>query len=433
MFFRNLTLFRLTKEVVEDIERLDEALPDHRLRAVGPMEMGTKGFVPPVGRGEEASLTHAVDACVMVMGASEDKLLPASVVNDELQRKVEHIAEEEGRKVGGRERKRLKEDLLTELLPRAFVRQGRMACYVDKASQWLVINTSSRKAAESLITQIREALGSFPAVPMAPEEAPRVLMTDWLANGNLPDGLALGDECELRDPASATGAISRNTRQELDSEEIKEHLRNGKMVFKLGLTFDERLSFVLGEDMVVRKLRFLDVVIEELGDSAESAEQAADAEFALMSLELRRLLGKFNEWFGLDPEAPLHLHGQVAPAHMRARERLESLARQDGVKVTLEDAGGNVLDSFGEDNDDAMYAKALEEVTTSGHCSISQIQRVLRIGYNRAARIVERLEHQGVVSIPQSNGVRTVLASKPRADRITKKRRAAPTIKARTK
>ena len=127
-------------------------------------------------------------------------MLPAAVINDELQRKVQKIAEEEGRKVGGRERKRIKEDLLTELLPRAFVRNSRMSAYVDRKNGWLVLDTSSRKSAENALTQIREALGSFPAVPLAPEEGPRVLMTDWLANGNLPAGLALGDEVRAARP-----------------------------------------------------------------------------------------------------------------------------------------------------------------------------------------------------------------------------------------
>jgi recombination associated protein RdgC len=136
-------------------------------------------------------------------------------------------------------------------------------------------------------------------VPLAPEEGPRVLMTDWLATGNLPAGLALGDECELRDPATATGAIARCRRQDLDAEEVKEHLRNGKQVFLLGLTFDDRISFVLGEDLVIRKLKFLDVVMDELGDSQADAHAEMDASFALLTLELARLLAKLEEWFGL--------------------------------------------------------------------------------------------------------------------------------------
>jgi recombination associated protein RdgC len=299
MFFRNLTLFRFSPAVAEDLKRLDEALAEHRLRPCGPLEMSTRGFVPPVGRGEEAALTHAVNACTLVTVGGEDKLLPAAVVNDELQRKVQKIAEEEGRKVGGRERKRIKEDLLNELLPRAFVRNSRTSAYVDRKHGWLVLDTASRKSAENALTQIREALGSFPAVPLAPEEGPRVLMTDWLANGNLPAGLALGDECELRDPATATGAIAKCRRQDLDADEVKEHLRNGKQVFQLGLVFDERISFVLGEDLVLRKLKFLDVVLDELGDSHQDAAAEMDASFALLTLELERLLAKLEEWFGL--------------------------------------------------------------------------------------------------------------------------------------
>jgi recombination associated protein RdgC len=299
MFFRNLTLFRFSPAVAADLARLDTALDEHRLRPCGPQEMFTRGFVSPVGRGEGEPLTHSVKQCTLLTVGGEDKLLPAQVVNEELHRKVQKIVEEEDRKVGGRERKRLKEDLLLELLPRAFVRQSRLAASVDKANGWLVLDTASRKSAENALSQVRDALGSFPAVPLAPEEAPRVLMTDWLATGNLPAGLTLGDECELRDPATATGAIARCRRQDLDAEEVKEHLRNGKQVFLLGLTFDERISFVLGEDLVIRKLKFLDVVLDEMADSQTDAYAEMDASFALLTLELARLLAKLEEWFGL--------------------------------------------------------------------------------------------------------------------------------------
>ena len=93
--------------------------------------------------------------------------------------------------------------------------------------------------------------------------------------------------------------VARCRRQDLDAEEIKEHLRNGKQVFQLGLVFDERMSFVLGEDLIVRKLKFLDVVLDEMGDSHQDAAAEADANFALLTLELERLLAKLEEWFGL--------------------------------------------------------------------------------------------------------------------------------------
>lgn len=298
MNFRNLTLFRFSAAVATDLSRLDEVLPKHRLRAVGPMEMSTSGFVSPLGRGEE-SLTHTVGSHTLVVGASENRMLPSAVVNDELAKRTQKIAEQEGRKVSGRERKRIKDDVLNDLLPRAFVRQTLTAAYVDSRNGWLVVNTASRKTAENLLSQLREALGSFPAVPLAPEESPRLLMTHWVATGELPTGFALGDEIELRDPATASGAIARCRRQDLDSDEVREHLRTGKHVFRIGLTFDDRISFVLGEDLVLRKVRFLDVVLDEQADEPESAAAAADANLALMTLEHGRLLEKLAVIFKL--------------------------------------------------------------------------------------------------------------------------------------
>jgi len=299
MYFRNLTLFRFSPAVAADLQRLDAALGDHRLRPCGPLEMVTRGFVPPVGTGDDAALTHTVQHRTCFTLGAEDKLLPSAMVNEALQRKVRTIADEEGRKVSGRERKRIREDLYTELLPRAFVRSSRMGGYVDTRHGWLVLDTASRKAAENALTQLREALGSFPAVPLAPEEGPRVLLTDWLANGTLPAGLALGDECELRDPATSTGARWKCRAEDLDSEEVKEHLRSGKQVFKLGLVYDERISFVLGDDLVLRKVKLLDTVLDALPDDYESATAEATAAFVLFAGEVGRLLERMVEWFAL--------------------------------------------------------------------------------------------------------------------------------------
>ncbi len=73
-----------------------------------------------------------------------------------------------------------------------------------------------------------------------------------------------------------------------------------------------------------------------------------------------------------------------------------------------EDAEGDV----GSDN--ALFDRAVDIVVRSRRASISGVQRHLRIGYNRAARLIEMMEQQGIVSPPEHNGNRTVLAPAPR-------------------
>ncbi len=73
-----------------------------------------------------------------------------------------------------------------------------------------------------------------------------------------------------------------------------------------------------------------------------------------------------------------------------------------------EDAEGDA----GSDN--ALFDRAVDIVVRSRRASISGVQRHLRIGYNRAARLIEMMEQQGIVSPPEHNGNRTVLAPAPR-------------------
>ena len=70
----------------------------------------------------------------------------------------------------------------------------------------------------------------------------------------------------------------------------------------------------------------------------------------------------------------------------------------------------------GGDADTQLYDKAVAIVTQTRRASISGVQRHLRIGYNRAARLVEQMEQDGVVSAPQHNGNREVLAPPPPRD-----------------
>lgn len=304
MFFRNLTLFRFSAHAGKALDDLESHLAEHPLRPCGPLELFTRGFVSPLGPDADV-LSRTLDKFSLFSLGQEDKLLPSAVVAAETSRRARARAATEGGPVSARQRRGIKQSVVEELLPRAFSRPSRTDAFVDRKNGWLVIDTASRKKAETLLASLREALSSFPALPLAAAETPRALLTRWLDSGELPDGLELGDECELRDPGASGGAVVRCRHQDLSGDEIAEHLRSGKQVYQLGLHFNDRMSLVLGEDLVIRKLKFHDAVIEELSyDSADDASAEIDARFALMSLELEKLLEHLAGWFAISRPEP---------------------------------------------------------------------------------------------------------------------------------
>lgn len=296
MFFRNLTLFRFP--ISTKLDDLDAGLQECLLKPVGALELSSRGFISPIGRDNE-ELSHRQGDAIWLTVGGEDRLLPGSVVNDMLARKLEEIEQTEGRKPGGRTRKRLKDELITELMPRAFIKPSRTDALLDLEHGIVVVDSSSRKSAENFCSEIRRALGSFPAMPLNAEVAPRSILTGWVAGEPLPEGLSIGDECELRDPADQ-GAVVKVQRMELDSDEIAKHLETGKQVTRLALNLDDHVSFVLGEDLVVRKFKLLDGAVDKLESTDHDDVRAEmDARFALMSGEVKRLFAVLQTAFKL--------------------------------------------------------------------------------------------------------------------------------------
>ncbi len=77
---------------------------------------------------------------------------------------------------------------------------------------------------------------------------------------------------------------------------------------------------------------------------------------------------------------------------------------------------GEVSESSDDEELDTLFDEAVNFVTASRRVSISSVQRKFRIGYNRAARVVEQMEMQGIVTTPGNNGAREVLAPPPIKD-----------------
>jgi len=296
MWFKNLQIFQLKESFAHTQEGLEQALASDRFRACGPLEVGVQGWNSPLGG--DGPLCFAGNGCFLMCLRREDKVLPSSVVNDLLNERVEQIEAEELRALNRREKKELKDDIYHELLPKAFTRSSLMYAYLDPVAGRLLVDSASPKKAEDLVSQLRKSLASLPARPLSVQQPPADIMTRWIEGTDLPEGFTLADQCELRDPDEA-GGIVRCRRQDLDTEEIQAHLKAGKRAVQLAVEWEERVSLVLTDQPALKRLRFADALVEEAADTAGDDPVALlDAEFALMTLELRRLVDRVIEVFG---------------------------------------------------------------------------------------------------------------------------------------
>jgi len=294
MWFKNLSLYRLPKDFALVSVDLEQALQRVPLKPCGPLELLSEGFVSPF-RQQDAVLSHASVRAALVVLGSEAKVLPGPVIRREMSSKIQRHIDKTGRPPGKKARDQIKDEVLQDLLPRAFVRPGQTQAFVDDEARWLVVDSSSDKVAEAVLSRLREALGSLAAEPVAAAESVSAVLTDWLLQGNPSHGFALGNEVELKDPLD-TKSVVKFRNHDLALEEVREHVRQGKRVSQLGLVFDNRIGLTLDDKLKLRKLKFLDDVQEELGDiSGDDARAELDARFTLMVLELRRLWVALNE------------------------------------------------------------------------------------------------------------------------------------------
>ena len=217
---------------------------------------------------------------------------------------MEAIEYEQGRALKKKEKEALKEELLHTLLPRAFSRTANTFAWINPADGLLMVDASSAKKADDVLALLRKSIGSLPVVPVALKNPPAITMTEWLQEGNLPAAFTLEDESELRS-AMEHGGIARFKQQDLMTDEVKNHLANDKLVTKLALNWGERLSFVLDDDLSIKRLKFSEDMREQ-NDDVTSEDPAArlDADFALVAGELSQFIpALFNALGG--EEAPI--------------------------------------------------------------------------------------------------------------------------------
>lgn len=289
MWFKNARLFQLNEAFALDADGLNDALKNEALKSCAPQELLSKGWVSPFGSESEMYVWQSGDALLFCLGM-EEKILPAAAVNHQLNQRLESIKAETGQKPGRKQQTDMKQQLMMEMLPQAFVKPRQVFAYLDLKLGMLVVDTASQNAAEELVNHMRHTLGSFKVSAFGPSSSVAQVMTHWVTHAKADGGFELDSEIVLETLDENKGVVRGRNIEHLD-DQMQQHIDNGYLVTSLGLVFNDRMDLVLGHDLGVKKIKFTDLVMDQMEETGlEDEFQILDTKFTLFSLEIRAML-----------------------------------------------------------------------------------------------------------------------------------------------
>lgn len=294
--------------------------------------------------------------------------------------KVQAQQEELGRELVRKEVDAIKVALVEEAVKTTLPERAELDAYYHIESRTLLVPTTSKDMASRMLFMLIGACGAVETSTIHVSNIKGGLTTrlqDYFGNDNSEafDGFKLGDSVVMK---GAQGRASFDL-DNLDHARagLLEALKAEMQAERLELCHADTVNFKLTKDFHLRGISFIaDESAEEVDieDATELWQHHAGMQVLLLVATVQALC----DLFGYQ----------------------EKEAATGGEQATV---------ATETDEADPLYADAVAFVRESGRASISVVQRKLKIGYNRAARMIEEMERQGVVTPMNSNGAREVI------------------------
>ena len=294
MLLKNLIVYRLSRKWAVKAEDLEKKLAEQALQPCGSFAMESRGWLPP--RGEERFLYTQNRHWLLTLGV-EQKILPTSVIRQAAADRASQISAQQGRPVGRKEMRDLKDRVTNELLPRALAKRTTTRAWIDAKGHWLAIDAGADKKAEEFLEALRRAEEDFPCKRLDTQRSAGSAMTSWLSTQAPPKGFTIDQDLELlaQDMSKATVRYSRHP---LEGKDIRDHIKAGKSAVRLGMTWKDKISFVLTDELHLKRIGFVDIINENASGDAVDEEEQFDMDFALMTGELSLFLDDLVEALG---------------------------------------------------------------------------------------------------------------------------------------
>ena len=307
--FKNSCYFRIADGFdLPALPVLENVLQKTRFVPCGPTQAESSGWVPPRGA-KHAQLAELVGGQLILKLCTEKRAVPSSAIKAAVEEKIERYRKETGQeRVSGRAKKEFKEEVLLDLLPRAFTKRANTLLWLAPELRLLVVDSGTLAGADRIVSALLASLLDIPGVGSAldlqlipTELSPSAAMAHWLSTREAPYNFTIDRDCELKTPDDQKSSV-RYARHTLDIDEVAQHIAAGKVPTQLAMTWNERVSFVLNDTGQVRRIKLLDVVTEG-GDKPGQDDDGFDADEAILTGELAGLIPDLLAALGSDPVA----------------------------------------------------------------------------------------------------------------------------------
>lgn len=293
MFFRNIQVYRMTAGWAFPTEGLEEALGTQSYAPIGLSQQLSCGW-EPVADGQFA---YKQGQNLMIQFKVESRKVPGSALKAKVKVACEQFQDQTGRKPGKKERREISDDTLLSLLPMVLPTAQQVRVWIDLANGWVVLNTGSQSLSDRIMTALVKALDKIQLQTLVLARSAGVVMTEWLAAQEGPIAFAIDRACELK-AKDESKAVVRYTNSTLDTDNLREHIRQGKVCTSLALTWNDRVSFVLTDQFRIKKIKFLDIIQTEREQNTADEVAVFQSDFAILTGELAKMLADLVEAFG---------------------------------------------------------------------------------------------------------------------------------------
>ena len=300
MWFKNLIIYRLPDGWSVSAAELEDKLSGRTLQPCGSYDMESRGWVSP---SPAQRLVHVTNGQYLIALGVEQKLLPGSIIKQVALERAVLLEEQQGYPVGRRQMRELKERVTDELRARALTRRRITRAWIDPQNGWFVVDAAGAPRAEELVETLRDTLGTLPVEFLETERSPHASMAAWLMLGDAPLRFVIDQDLELQ-TVDKTKATVRYVRHTLDGKDIQAHISSGKYATRLGLTWNDRIAFVLTDKLQLKRVQFLEMSKDKAEGEGESqsADEQFEVDFMLMASELAQMLSDVREALGGEPK-----------------------------------------------------------------------------------------------------------------------------------